>query len=45
MENNQRRVGYPFCYFVNGDKSFPDLNRLFVDCVWNADAQRWEIKQ
>ena len=29
-------------FFVNGDRSFPDLNRLFAECVWNADRQRWE---
>ena len=32
-------------FFVNGDADFPDLNRLFTDCVWDADAQRWERKQ
>ena len=30
---------------VNGDPDLPDLNRLFTDCVWDADAQRWERKQ
>jgi hypothetical protein len=29
-------------FFVNGDRSFPDLNRLFAECAWNADRQRWE---
>jgi hypothetical protein len=29
-------------FFVNGDPDLPDLNRLFTDCVWDADAQRWE---
>ena len=24
-------------FFVNGDPDFPDLNRLFTDCVWDAD--------
>jgi hypothetical protein len=23
-------------FFVNGDPDFPDLNRLFTDCVWDA---------
>jgi hypothetical protein len=32
-------------FFVNGDADFPDLNRLFTDCVWDADAQRWERRQ
>jgi rRNA maturation protein Nop10 len=32
-------------FFVNGDPEFPDLNRLLTTCVWNADAQRWELKQ
>jgi hypothetical protein len=32
-------------FFVNGDPDFPDLNRLFTDCVWDADTQRWERKQ
>ena len=26
--------------FVNGNPDFPDLNRLFTDCVWDADG-RW----
>ena len=25
-------------FFVNGDPDFPDLNRLFTDCVWDADT-------
>src|SRR6516225_9417489 len=29
-------------FFVGGDRSFPDLNRLFRECVWNPDQQRWE---
>jgi hypothetical protein len=29
-------------FFVNDDPDFPDLNRLFTDCIWDADAQRWE---
>ena len=32
-------------FFVNGDPDFPDLNRLFTDCVWDADTGRWERKQ
>jgi hypothetical protein len=32
-------------FFVNGDRDFPDLNRLFTDCVWDADTGRWERKQ
>jgi hypothetical protein len=32
-------------FFVNGDPDFPDLNRLFTDCVWDADTQRWERKR
>ena len=29
-------------YFIGGDPQFPDLNRLFRDCVWNRERQRWE---
>jgi hypothetical protein len=29
-------------FFVNGDRSLPDINRLFAECVWNPDLQRWE---
>jgi predicted DNA-binding ribbon-helix-helix protein len=29
----------------NVNPDFPDLNRLFTDCVWDADAGRWERKQ
>ena len=29
-------------FFVNGDRSLPDINRLFAECVWNPDRQRWE---
>jgi len=25
-------------FLVNGDVDFPDLNRLFTDCVWDADT-------
>ena len=32
-------------FYVNSDPDFPDLNRLFTDCVWDANAQRWERKQ
>jgi hypothetical protein len=32
-------------FYVNSDPDFPDLNRLFTDCVWDADARRWEWKQ
>ena len=32
-------------FFVNGDPDFPDLNRLFSDCVWDADTGRWERRQ
>jgi len=27
---------------VGGNRSFPDLNGLFRECVWNPDQQRWE---
>ena len=40
-EEDCERLGF----FVNGDADFPDLNRLFTDCVWDADTQRWERKQ
>jgi hypothetical protein len=40
-EDDCTRLGF----YVNGDPDFPDLNRLFTDCVWDADAQRWERKQ
>jgi hypothetical protein len=40
-EDDCERLGF----FVNGDPDFPDLNRLFIDCVWDADTQRWERKQ
>ena len=32
-------------FFVNGDPDFPDLNRLFTDCVWDADTGRWERRR
>jgi hypothetical protein len=28
--------------FVGGDRSFPDLNGLFRECVWNPDQQWWQ---
>ena len=40
-EDDCERLG--FC--SNGDPDFPDLNRLFTDCVWDADTGRWERKQ
>jgi hypothetical protein len=29
-------------FFVGGNRYFPDINRLFAECRWNPDAQRWE---
>jgi hypothetical protein len=29
-------------FFINGDRSLPDINRLFAECVWNPDRQRWK---
>ena len=29
-------------FFVTGDRSLPDINRLFAECIWNAERQRWE---
>ena len=40
-EDDCERLGF----YVKGDPDFPDLNRLFTDCVWDADTQRWERKQ
>ena len=40
-EDDCERLGF----YSNGDPDFPDLNRLFTDCVWDADTQRWERKQ
>ncbi len=40
-EDDCERLGF----YVNGDPDFPDLNRLFTDRVWDADAQQWEQKQ
>ena len=37
-EEDAERLGF----FVGGDRSFPDLDRLFAECVWNAERQRWE---
>ena len=31
-----------FGFFVTGDRSLPDINRLFAECIWNAERQRWE---
>jgi hypothetical protein len=39
-EADCERLGFS----VNGDRDFPDLNRLFAECVWNAEAQRWETR-
>ncbi len=32
--------GEPDC--ENGDRSLPDINRLFAECRWNPERQRWE---
>ena len=40
-EDDCERLGF----YSNGDPDFPDLNWLFTDCVWDADAQRWERKR
>jgi hypothetical protein len=40
-EEDCERLGF----YSNGDPDLPDLNRLFTDCVWDADTQRWERKQ
>jgi hypothetical protein len=41
-EGDCERLGF----FVNEDRNFPDLNRLFTDCVWDAETQRrWERRQ
>jgi hypothetical protein len=37
-ESDCERLGF----FVGGDRSLPDINRLFAECVWNPDRQRWE---
>jgi hypothetical protein len=29
-------------FFINGDRSLPDLNRLFAECRWNPEQQWWE---
>jgi hypothetical protein len=28
-------------FFIGGDRSLPDINRLFRGCDWNPDLQRW----
>jgi hypothetical protein len=40
-EDDCERLGF----YSNGDPDFPDLNRLFTDCVWDADTGRWGRKQ
>ncbi len=40
-EEDCERLGF----LVNDDPNFPDLNRLFSDCVWDAETGRWERKQ
>ena len=29
-------------FFVNGDRALPDINRLFAECRWSPERQRWE---
>ena len=29
-------------YFINDNRDFPDLDRLFRECDWNRERQRWE---
>jgi hypothetical protein len=29
-------------FFIGGDRSLPDINRLFDECEWNPERQRWE---
>ena len=29
-------------YVVNDNRDFPDLDRLFRECDWNRERQRWE---
>ena len=38
-EDDCERLGF----YSNGDPDF--LNRLFTECVWDADTQRWERRQ
>jgi hypothetical protein len=40
-EDDCERLGL----YRNGDADLPDLNRLFTDCVWDADTGGWERKQ
>ena len=37
-EADAERLGF----FIGGDRSLPDINRLFAECRWNPEAQRWE---
>jgi hypothetical protein len=37
-EVDAERLGF----FIGGDRSLPDINRLFAECRWNPEAQRWE---
>jgi hypothetical protein len=37
-EEDAERLGF----FAGGDRSLPDINRLFAECVWNPERQRWE---
>jgi hypothetical protein len=39
-EADAERLGF----FIGGDRSLPDLNRLFAECEWNPERQRWEPK-
>ncbi len=40
-EEDCERLGF----LVNDDRNFPDLNRLFTDCAWDAETGRLERKQ
>jgi hypothetical protein len=39
-EADAERLGF----FIAGDRSLPDINRLFAECAWNPERQRWEPK-